>query len=307
MEKNKGIVLAYLAALVSGVSVFANSFGVVTLDPVAYTFMKNAAVAAILASVCIAAGNWREFASLKRKQALMLLFIGVIGGGAAFALYFTGLAETGGASGSFLYRLLFVFAAIISIGALKEKFEWKVAAGALAVIAGNFILLSGAALSLTQGALLVLAATVLWAVEYAVSKKALESLSPAAVAAARMGIGAVVLLSIIAAQGKLGVFSQVSAVSLAWIAVATGLLAAFTTLWYSALKNASLVSATAALTLGGPISAFLSFALAGHALSPAAAGGLMLIAVGCVFAVGAGETAAAANWAKERTLMKLKL
>jgi drug/metabolite transporter (DMT)-like permease len=307
MEKKKGIVLAYLTAIVSGVSVFANSFGVLTLDATAYTFLKNAAVALLLAAVCVAAGNWREFASLKRKQALMLLFAGVIGGGAAFALYFSGLAAIGGATGSFLYRLLFVFAAIIAVGFLKEKFEWKVAAGALAIIAGNFVLLSGAALSLSQGALLVLAATALWAAEYAVSKKALESLSPATVAAARMGIGAIVLLAIIAASGNAGALSNVSAVSIGWIAIATAFLFAFTTLWYSALKSTSLISATAAFTLGGPISAFLSFALAGKALAPAAAGGLLLVAIGCIFAVGAAETVAAINWAGEKVMMRLRL
>ncbi|VVC00060.1 EamA-like transporter family protein [uncultured archaeon] len=307
MEKSDGIMLAYLTAIVSGISVFANSFGVVTMDATAYTFVKNMMVAAILAAVALSLGSWKEILSLNRKQLLMLAFIGVIGGGVAFALYFNGLAAIGGTAGSFLYRLLFIFAAVIAVGALKEKFSWNVAAGAVAMLAGNWLLLGGAAISISEGALLVLAATALWAAEYAVSKKALENLSPATVASARMGIGAVVLLGIIAWQGKLSALGAIPAASLPWIAIATGFLVLFTTLWYSALKRASLISATAAFTIGGPVSALLSFALAGKALAASSAFGFLLIAAGVVFAVGAAQTAAALYAAREKARALFRL
>ncbi|VVC00977.1 EamA-like transporter family protein [uncultured archaeon] len=300
IEKGKGTALAYLTALVSGISVFANSFGVLTIDSTAYTFLKNMLVAGILAALALSLGSWREFLSLSRKQLLMLAFIGCIGGGAAFALYFAGLALTGGAAGSFLYRLLFAFAAIIAVGALKEKFSWQTALGVIAILAGNYILLGDAALSLSEGALLVLGATVLWAAEYAVSKKALEALSPTTVAAARMGIGSLVLLAILAYNGKIAALGQVSSASFLWIAIATGFLVLFVTLWYSALKHTSLISATAAFTLGGPVSALLSFALAGKALLPAQAAGFLVLALGAVAVVGASETLSALSWARER-------
>lgn len=307
MNKSDGILLAYLTAIVSGVSVFANSFGVVTMDATAYAFVKNVAVAAIIAAIGLSLGNWKEFLSLTRKQALMLLFIGVIGGGVAFALYFNGLAATGGAAGSFIYRLLFVFAIVIGVGWLKENFNWKTAAGAVAILAGNFVLLGGTALAFSSGAMLVLAATALWACEYAVSKKVLEGLSLTTVVSARMGIGAIVLLGILAWQGKIGALGAVPAASLGWIAVATGLLVAFTTLWYSALKNTTLTAAAAAFTLGGPISAVLSFALAGKALTVSQAGGFLLLAVGAVFIVGAAETVSAAFAARDRVKSLFRL
>ena len=301
MDKSNGIALAYLTAIVSGISVFANSFGVVTMDATAYTFLKNVLVAAILAAIGLSAGNWKELLTLNRKQTLMLLFVGVIGGGVAFALYFNGLAATGGTVGSFLYRLLFVFALVIGIGYLKENFSWKAAAGAAAILVGNYILLGGAVLSLSSGVLLVLAATILWACEYAVSKKALENLSATTVASARMGIGAVVLLGILAWQGKIGALGAIPAASLGWIAVATGLLVLFTTLWYSALKKTTLTAAAAAFTLGGPVSAVLSMAFAGKALAPLSAFGFLLLAAGAVFVVGTAETVAAAYWLKEKS------
>lgn len=302
----KGIALAYLTALVSGISVFANSFGVITLDSTAYTLVKNALVAAILAAIALSLGNWKEILSLDRRQKLMLAFSGVVGGGIAFALFFAGLSQISGAESSFLYRLLFVFAAIIGVFALREKFSWNAAAGALAIIAGNFLLLGSAALSFSAGAVLVLAASALWAMEYAVSKKALEGLSPTTVAGARMGIGAIVLFGILLWQGKVSALGAISAESLVWIAIAAGLLTLFTTLWYSALKRTTLTAATAALTLGGPVSALLSFAFAGKALAPAQAAGFLLLAAGAIFAVGAADTIVAGRYLKEKALSKLR-
>jgi drug/metabolite transporter (DMT)-like permease len=111
-----------------------------------------------------------------------------------------------------------------------------------------------------------------------------------------------VLLGILVWQGKIGAVASAPAASWMWIAVSTGLLTLFVTLWYSSLKRASLISATAALTLGGPISALLSFAFAAKALTPIQAGGFLLLVAGCVFAVGTVETLAAIKWARERAL-----
>ncbi len=291
MDSQKGLALAYLTALVSGISVFANSFGVLTMDPVAYTFLKNALVALILVSLALALKTHREFLSLSRKQAILLLFSGIVGGGIAFALYFSGLALLAGPVSSFLYRLVFIFSIGAAILLLKERPDWRVALGALGVLAGNFLLLGGSPIPLSEGVLLVLAAAALWALEYAVSRMALlTNLSPTTVASARMGIGAFVLLSLLAFQGKAGAMLATTPLSLGWVAVTAGLLTLFVTLWYSALKHAPLISCTAILTLGGPISALLSLALAGKALTPEAAAGFLLIAAGAIFAVGFAES-----------------
>jgi drug/metabolite transporter (DMT)-like permease len=310
MGSNKGLVLAYLTALVSGISVFVNSFGVLSMDATAYTFVKNAAVAAILVAIAIGIGKQHELRNLSRKQAGLLALSGIIGGGIAFALFFSGLALLAGPVSSFLYRLLFVFAIGAGVLLLKERIDWRIITGAAAVIAGNFLLLGNASLSLSAGVLLVLAATALWALEYAISKMALASLSPITVASARMGIGAFVLLGILFAQGKAGAMLAIDASALGWVAVAVVLLTLFTTLWYSALKNAPLITCAAILTLGGPISALLSFALAGKALSLQMAAGFALIAVGVIFAVGISETLAAAAWLAQKPVLmlnKLKL
>ncbi len=300
MESHKGIALAYLTALVSGISVFANSFGVLAMDPTAYTFLKNVLVAAILVSIGFALKSHKEFLSLNRKQAILLLLSGIIGGGIAFVLYFQGLLLLSGAVSSFLYRFVFIFSIGTAMLLLKERLNWKIAAGALAVLAGNFLLLGNFQLSLSEGVLLVLAASALWALEYAISKLALASLSPTTVASARMGIGAITILCILALQGNAGALLSLTPASLGWVAVTVGLLTLFVTLWYSSLKNAPLISCAAILTLGGPISALLSFALAGKPLALQTAAGFFLVAAGVIFTVGFTQSLLAFRWLRLR-------
>ena len=300
MDSQKGLALAYLTALVSGISVFVNGYGVLSMDATAYTLLKNLLVALVLISLAFTLNRAREFLTLTKKQSLLLLLSGIIGGGIAFALFFSGLPLLSGPASSFLYRLLFIFSIGTGILLLREKFNWKIAAGALGILLGNFLLLGGTSLALSTGLLLVLSASALWALEYAISKMALENLSPITVSSARMGIGAAVLLLILALQGKTGALFSIEPASIGWIAVAAGLLTLFTTLWYSALKHAPLISCTAILTLGGPISALLSFSLAGKALSLQSAAGFLLIATGVIFAVGISQTLLAFNWLAAR-------
>jgi drug/metabolite transporter (DMT)-like permease len=61
-------------------------------------------------------------------------------------------------------------------------------------------------------------------------------------------------------------------------------------LWYSALKYSTLTASSAALTLGGPISAVLSFVFAAKTFTLMQATGLLLLAVGTIFIIGITET-----------------
>ncbi len=301
MDSQKGLAYAYLTALVSGIAVFVNSFGVLSTDPTAFTFLKNVLVAAILVSIGFALKSHREFLSLTRRQILLLAISGIIGGGIAFVLYFSGVALLSGAVASFLYRLVFIFSICTGILLLKEKFDWKIALGALAVLAGNFIILGGAALTLSDGVMLILAASALWALDYAISRMALlTNLSTITVASAHMGIGAMVIFLILALEGKAGMLLSLSPASLGWVAIGVALLTLFTTLWYSALKHAPLISCTAILTLGGPVSALLAYALAGKPLALQTAAGFFLIAAGVIFTVGYSESLLAFRWLRVR-------
>jgi len=302
MEKEKGIVLAYLTALISGISVFVNSIGVLSIDPIAYTFIRNFLVALVLVSFGIFIGNWKEINKLQKKELLLLFAVGIIGGGIAFALFFTGLSQIAGAYGSFIYRLLFLFAAVIGFFAFKEKITATTLGGVLIVLIGNIILLGPEKITVSLGALMVLAATVLWAIEYSISKKLLEGLSPLTVGSFRMGIGGIVLLGLLLYQGKFDLIFNISPSSISWILISTALLSIFITLWYSALKHTTLTASSAALTLGGPISAVLSFIFAAKTFTLMQATGLLLLAVGTIFIIGITETFQTLYWVKRKIL-----
>jgi uncharacterized membrane protein len=72
--------LAYLTALVSEISVFVNSIGVLSIDSIAYTFIRNFLVALVLVSFGSFIGNWKEINKLQKKELLLLFAVGIIGG-----------------------------------------------------------------------------------------------------------------------------------------------------------------------------------------------------------------------------------
>src|SRR5215469_1338476 len=101
MKTRAGLALALVAAVISGFSVYLNSFGVRAWGPAyggaaAYTTAKNLIAAVVLAAVLGVA--WRhspgEGLTLPRRARhwAALAAIAVIGGSVPFVLFFTGLA-----------------------------------------------------------------------------------------------------------------------------------------------------------------------------------------------------------------------
>ena len=87
----KGIFLVILTAIVSGFSIFINSFAVKGFDSSVFTFSKNVAVALFLFAVLYGFGQWQELKTLKRKHWIQLFIIGLVGGSLPFLLFFKGL------------------------------------------------------------------------------------------------------------------------------------------------------------------------------------------------------------------------
>ena len=124
-------------ALISGFSVVYNASAVKGADPVAFTTLKNAMAAVAVLAVALAIGSWPLFAKLKRGQWLKLLTIAVVGGSIPFALFFIGLSlASSGGMASFIYRILFFFAAGFAAVFLKEKINITRWLGLIAVICG---------------------------------------------------------------------------------------------------------------------------------------------------------------------------
>jgi len=296
ISEKKGIALALCAALISGLSVFVNSVGVAGQDPFAYTILKNAFAGILFAAALLFVGNYKDIFALSRKQLAKLSMITMVGGSVPFLMFFYGLSMLGGPASSFLYRLLFAFAAIFAGIALKEKLDARFAAGAGLAIAGNFILLGKGLLSLGLGEFLVLGATVLWAVEWTLTKKLIAEIPGRVIATSRMLAGAVAMVAILFAVGKADSVSALfsfNASTLLWGAAVGSLLFLYLTAWYSALSRISVTKATAILALAGPITTVLGIVFAGSAVTLSAAFGMVLLSAGALLIAGYSEVLAA--------------
>jgi drug/metabolite transporter (DMT)-like permease len=133
----------------------------------------------------------------------------------------------------------------------------------------------------------VLGATILWAVEYAISRKLMADVHPQAVMASRMFFGAIVLLGFLAATGSLGALLTTNSVVIGWLAVTSLLLFGFLMTWYNALKNLPLMKAAAIFTLGGIVTAALNAVFLHTAITLVQAAGLVLVLGGVIMTVGA--------------------
>src|SRR3990170_162955 len=266
-----GLVLVLFTALISGVSVFVNSFAVQGTNSDAFITIRNLLVAGMLVPLAFLVRP-ADRTPLRRKDWIRLAAIGLVGGAIPFILFFRGLAMAG--------------AAVLGIVVLREKVSPRLALGGVALLAGNALLLSLTSPIWTDGTALVLAATLLWAVEYTMSKRALRDLLSATVALGRMGFGAVFLFAYLAASGQLGAVAGFSGAHVQWILISAVFLLAFVSTWYAGLKHVDLSTATAVLVLAFPVTWALKVLAAKEALGLVEAAGAAVVVFGVCLAVG---------------------
>jgi drug/metabolite transporter (DMT)-like permease len=279
-DRRIGLAFALLTALVSGVSVFVNASAVRAFeDPVLFTTLKNAVAAATLAALAIVTVRepWRP----SRGSLAGLVAIGVIGGGVPFILFFTGLAEATAPAAAVIHKTLFLWVAVLAVVFLRERLgPIQVAALALLLLS-QLLIQNPTGVGWGAGETLIAIATAFWAVEVIVAKRVLVGTPPAIAAAARMGIGLLVLVGFTGATGGLSGLGSLTAEQLAWVLVTGVLLSAYVGTWYAALRRAPASAVTAVLTLSVPITAGLQLVASGQ-VPPAGIGigyGVSLAAV----------------------------
>lgn len=233
------IMLALATALISGTANFTSKIAVTIVnDPIVFTFLKNAVAAAFLIGLIIITTRWREIASLTKRSSFQLIAIGIVGGSLPFILFFTGLTMVPAINASFIHKTLFIWVALLAVPFLKEKIgQLQLAALALLLI-GNLVLFSQPNLSGSRGELMILAATILWAIENIIAKVALRNVSSLLVAGARMTLGSLIILVVIAVQGKTSLLISLSPVQWGWTLLISVLLTSYVVAWYTALKYA---------------------------------------------------------------------
>jgi len=295
-----GVAVAGLTALVSGVAVFVNSYGVRSLpSPSVYTAAKNLTTAVILGLLTVggaALGNstartrWTRVAHRAGVAArpvtagtwAALAFVGIVGGGVAFALFFNGLAKLAATPAAFLHDSLVVWVGLLALPVLGERATaWNVAAIGL-LVGGEVAIVGGTGhLGASSGTLLVLSATVLWAIETVLIKRLLETFSPAAVALTRMGVGSVVLVGYVGATVGVGSLWRLGAAQWGWVLLTGVLLAGYVATWVTALARARALDVTSVLVFSVVVTALFQAAAGTKALAPQGLG-LALVAGGTV-------------------------
>ncbi len=232
-------ILALAAAFISGVSIFVNKFAIsVMKDPILFATLKNSLVAVFIIGVVLVFRRWNEIRSLTKRQWFKLFAIGIVGGALPFALFFTGLAQTSAVNGALIHKTLFLWVAFLAIPFLKEKMVWQQWVGIVAVFIGNLFIGGFTGFKFNMGEAMIFAATILWAVENIIAKKALIDISSVTVSAARMVIGSILLIGYIALFGSFAPVFTLTSSQWGWIVLTGVFLAGYVMAWYAALSRA---------------------------------------------------------------------
>jgi len=265
----RGIALAFVAALVSGVSIYVNGHAVKHFgDATVYTTAKNAVAGVLLLALAFAvpARRTRAPSTSRRTRERWLAYVAVaaIGGSVAFVLFFEGLARAEATQAAFIQKTLVVWVALLAIPLLHERF------GALHAAAIGLLLVGQAWLAghvgtvaFGAGEAMILAATLLWSVEVVLAKWLLGWIAPQTLAAARMALGTGLLLGWLAVSGRLGQLTSLDAEQWRWVLLTGLLLTGYVAVWYTALSLAQAIDVTAVLVFGAVVTALLSGAADG--------------------------------------------
>jgi len=300
LSENKGLFLVFGTAVISGFSVFINKFSVGEFNPYLFTFLKNLLVAIFLLSLLLGLKEFKNLKKLTKKDWSVLAIIGLLGGSTPFLLFFKGLSLTTAANGAFIHKTMFIYVAILAGIFLKEKIPNRLLVAGSFLLMGNLYFLRFLPVGVKRGDLLILVATILWAVENTISKYALRSLSPTIVAFGRMGIGSAFILLFLIFTGNIQAISRLTPLHFQWVLISGVLLFGYVTTWYTGLKSISVSTATVILLLGSPITSLLTFIFQGQGFSIYQTIGSLLLAFGVALAIGFREI-----WQTFKNLPKL--
>jgi drug/metabolite transporter (DMT)-like permease len=287
LTHQKGLLWALATALISGVSVYVNKFGVAQVqDPFIYTTLKNSLVAfGFLAALSFTA-SLRELRAFTPSQWAIWVGLGLIGGGIPFLLFFQGLAVASAPSAALIHKTLFIWVALLAVPLLDERLGWWQIGGLGILAVGQWLLQPPSALGWGTGELFIISATLLWAIETILAKKVLASISARTAALGRMGIGALVMWLFLGLTGRAEGAIALTGTQWLWVAITAMLLMAYVWTWYRALKAAPASLVTSVLTLGAIITVGLAMPFEGKGLTESQVVALAVMTLGAmVFAV----------------------
>jgi drug/metabolite transporter (DMT)-like permease len=276
--RSVGLRIALVTAAISGVAVAINGSGVRAFgDATAYTTGKNIVAAVILAVAAGVAGRRR--AAPRPRMPLTpatvagCAFVGLIGGGVAFALFFEGLARATSTDAAFLHKTLVLWVAVLAVPLLRERLSWLHAVAILLLLAGQVVLGGGLPnLGTGGGELMILAATLLWSGEVVVAKRLLPQIPALQLGVIRLGVGSVGLLVWLGVTGRADALLGMTASQWGWLLLTGVLLAGYVGTWFTALALAPAVDVTAVLVAAAVLTAIINVG----AVAPVAVGAALI-------------------------------
>ncbi len=278
--------LALLAAIFSGVNNFLTKVAVTAIkDPVTFTALKNGLVALIFISIILVHHEWPRIKQLSKKQWWQLVAIGFIGGSVPFILYFIGLTQTSAINAALIHKTLFLWVLILAVPFLKEKLSVGQWFGVGALFAANLLIGGFNGFHFNRGELMILAATVLWAGESIIVKRAVKDISPLILATSRMTLGALLLLAVVVWQGHAGLLTGLNELQWSWTILTSVLLFGFVASWYTALKYAPATYVATLLVPATLITNLLSSTFITHKWAMPQLWSLLLFVAGTMFIV----------------------
>jgi len=215
-----------------------------------------------------------------------LAYVGVIGGGLAFALFFHGLALASPTSAAFWRDTMVLWVAVGAVTLLGERIKWWNVAAIGLLVLGEIVVTGGVGpLATSNGEMFVLGATVLWAGEVIVVKSLLVGVAPATVSTVRMGVGSISLVAYLLVSGAAGSLTALTGSQVQWALWTGGLLALYVATWMTALARARALDVTSVL-VGSVVVTWMLQLVAGTATPVASSLGLILIVLGVVLVAG---------------------
>jgi drug/metabolite transporter (DMT)-like permease len=179
--------------------------------------------------------------------------------------------------------------ALLAVPLLGERIS-ATQVGALGLIfSANLVVGGFKGFAFSRPELMVLAATMLWAVENVAAKVVLRRVDPDIVVAARMGIGSFILLLATVLLGKGPVLASLDVRQFGLVVVTSVLLFGYVTTWYRALRVAPVTLVATVLTLATLIANGLSAVFVTHTFNFNQFAQLVFIIAGLWFFLVAAE------------------
>ncbi len=261
-KETLGVFLAIGTAIISGFSIFANKWLSFSFDPMIFTAIRALIIGAIFLLLSLKINKW-SFKRFAKVPWIYLLIIGIIGGGLAFWLFFSGLKLTTAGRAAFIHKTLPLFVTLLAFTFLKEKISSKQWIALLVMLFGLFFI-SYSQINPSEwwsnpglGDILVLSATFLWGIENVISKKAMiNGENNFIVSFSRMFFGAIFLFGLAILLGKINLFLSLTGVQWIKLVASTILLFGYVLTFYWSIKYIS-VSRAATLLLLAPIITFI--------------------------------------------------